>query len=218
MKRVFAVAGITGLLLLAGCVTVNVYFPEAQAQQAADRIIDAVTGSSGGAPAEAPQPAPQSAPGAQPPSADAHPAATPVSVLLAATGRMLQLLVPAAAAQERANLDISTPEIRAIVGAMHRRFQQLKPFLSSGAAGVTADGTLAVRDTGSVPLAERATLLRLIAQQNQDLSQLYGEVAKANGHPEWAADIRQVFAQRWVAHARKNGWYYRDSSGNWQHD
>lgn len=218
MKRAFAVTGIASLLgfaLLAGCVTVNVYFPEAQAQQAADKIIDAVTGSP---PAQAPQSRPQSAPGAEPPSSDARSAATPESVLLAATGRMLQLLVPAAAAQERANLDISTPEIRAIVGSMHQHFQQLKPFFSSGAVGVTADGTIAVRDAGSVPLAQRATLLRLVAQQNQDLSLLYGEVAKANGHPEWASDIRNVFAQRWVAHARKNGWYYRDSSGNWQHD
>jgi uncharacterized protein len=69
-----------------------------------------------------------------------------------------------------------------------------------------------------VPLARRATLLRLVAQQNEDLSQLYGEVAEANGHPEWASDIRNVFAQRWVAHARRNGWYYRDSSGNWAHN
>jgi uncharacterized protein YdbL (DUF1318 family) len=131
---------------------------------------------------------------------------------------MLQLLVPAAAAQERANLDISTPEIRAIIGSMHRRFQQLGPFFASGVIGMTADGTIAVRDAGTVPLAERATLVRLVAQQNQDLSLLYGEVAKANGHPEWGPDIRNVFAQRWVARARAKGWYYRDSAGNWQHN
>ncbi len=221
MRRAFAITGITsllGLALLAGCVTVNVYFPEAQAQQAADKIIDAVTGNTGQSPAQAPQSKPQSAPGTEPPSADAYATAGPASVLLAATGRVLQLLVPAAAAQERANLDISTPEIRAIVGSMRQRFQQLEPFFASGAVGVAADGTIAVRDPGSVPLAQRATLLRLVAQQNQDLSLLYGEVAKANGHPEWAPDIRNVFAQRWVARAHKKGWYYRDSSGNWQHN
>lgn len=221
MKRVFAATGIVSLLgftLLAGCVTVNVYFPAAQAQQAADKIIDAVTGSTGALPAEAPQSKPQSAPDAGPPSSDARPPATAASMLLAATGRALQILIPAAAAQERANLDISTPEIRAIVASMHQRFQQLKPFFASGAAGVTADGTIAVRDVASVPLAQRALLVRWVAQQNQDLSLLYGEVAKANGHPEWAPDIRNVFAQRWVAHAQKNGWYYRDSAGNWRHN
>lgn len=221
MKRVLAVTGLTSLLclaLLTDCVTVNVYFPAAQAQQAADKIIDAVTGSTGTPPPQVPRSKPQSNPGSEPPSAGAHTFATPGSALLAATSNMLQLLLPAAAAQEQANLDISTPEIRAIVGSMHRRFQQLAPFFASGAVGVTADGTIAVRDPGTVPLAQRATVVRLVAQQNQDLSLLYGEVARANGHPEWAPDIRNVFARRWVAHARKNGWYYRDSGGNWQHD
>ncbi|MGH8169657.1 MAG: DUF1318 domain-containing protein [Steroidobacteraceae bacterium] len=221
MKRVFAATGIASLLgvaLLAGCVTVNVYFPAAQAQQAADRIIGAVTGGTGALPAEAPQSKPQSAPDAGPPSSDARTPAGTASVLLAATGRALQILIPAAAAQERANLNISTPEIRAIVASMHQRFQQLKPFFASGAAGVTAGGTIAVRDMASVPLAQRALLVRWVAQQNQDLSLLYEEVAKANGHPEWAPDIRNVFAQRWTAHAQTPGWYYRDSAGNWQHN
>ena len=38
------------------------------------------------------------------------------------------------------------------------------------------------------------------------------EIAKANGHPEWQADIRATFAKRWVANA-KAGWYYNDGSG-----
>ena len=218
MKRAIAVTGLTsllGLALLAGCVTVNVYFPAAQAQQAADKIIDAVTGSTAGPPAQAPQPKSQTAPGGEPPSSYRGAAITPGSVLLAATGRVLELLVPAAAAQEQANLNISTPEIRAIIGSMRQRFQHLKPFFASGAIGLTAEGTIAIRDQSSVPLAQRATLTRLVAQQNQDLSLLYGEVAKANGHPEWASDIRNVFAQRWVAHSRQQGWYYRDSGGNW---
>lgn len=218
MKRAIAVTGLTsllGLALLAGCVTVNVYFPAAQAQQAADKIIDAVTGSTGGPPAQEQESKPQSPPGDQPPSSDRSAATTRGSVLLAATGRILELLVPAAAAQEQANLNISTPEIRAIIGSMHQRFQQLKPFFTAGTIGLTAEGTIAIRDQTSVPLAQRATLARLVTQQNQDLQLLYGEVAKANGHPDWASDIRNVFAQRWQAHARKNGWYYRDSSGSW---
>jgi uncharacterized protein YdbL (DUF1318 family) len=221
MKRALAVTGLAGLLtlaVLAGCVTVNVYFPAAEAQKAADRIIDQVTGGTATPPAQSSPAQPQAAPGRQPPSSDRSTPPGPGSALLAAAGRVLQLLVPAAAAQEQANLDISTPQIRAIIASMHQRFQSLKPFFVSGAVGVTADGTIALRDPGSVPLAQRATLLRLIAQQNQDLALLYGEVAKANGHPEWASDIRNVFAQRWMAHARQNGWYYRDSGGNWEHN
>lgn len=218
MKRFLVVTGVTGFLylaLLASCVTVNVYFPEAAAQHAADKIIDAVTSEPA---AQGPRPKPQSTPSSEPPSSGIRTSAAPGSVLLAAAGNALELLLPAAAAQERANLDISTPEIRAIIGSMHTRFQQLEPFFASGAVGMTADGAIAVRDAGAVPLAQRATLVRLVAQQNQDLSLLYGEVAKANGHPEWAPDIRNVFAQRWAARARQKGWYYRDSGGNWQHN
>lgn len=225
MKHAMAATGLPRLLasvsafvLLAGCVTVNVYFPAAEAQRAADKIIDAVTGSTGGPPPH-PESKPQTPPPSEsPPSADRRGAASG-PVLLAAAGRVLELLVPAASAQEQANLDISTPEIRAIIASMRERFQQhLQPFFASGAVGLTADGTLAVRDPSSVPLVQRATLVRLVAQQNQDLSLLYGEVAKANGHPEWASDIRNVFAQRWAVRAHQKGWFYRDSSGNWQHN
>lgn len=34
--------GIAAALLLAGCVTINIYFPAAAAEKAADRIIDEV--------------------------------------------------------------------------------------------------------------------------------------------------------------------------------
>lgn len=219
MKRAIAITGLSSLValaFLAGCVTVNVYFPAAEAQKAADKIIDAVTGSTGSPPAQDSKP--ESAPGDPPPAARRSTLASPGSALLAAAGRALELLVPAAAAQEQANLHISTPQIRAIIASMRQRFTHLKPFFASGAVGLTSEGTIAVRDPGSVPLAQRATLLRLVAQQNRALSLLYGQIAEANGHPEWASDIRTVFAKRWIAHARQHGWYYRDSSGDWEHN
>ena len=49
---------LAGALTLAGCVTINIYFPAAAAEKAADRIIDEVWQlKDGGAPA-APKPAP----------------------------------------------------------------------------------------------------------------------------------------------------------------
>lgn len=35
-------AGVVAALVLAGCVTINIYFPAAAAEKAADRIIDEV--------------------------------------------------------------------------------------------------------------------------------------------------------------------------------
>ena len=45
---------LTALLSAAGCVTINIYFPAAAAEKAADRIIDEVWQLKGGAPAPKP--------------------------------------------------------------------------------------------------------------------------------------------------------------------
>jgi len=45
-------------LALAGCVTINIYFPAAAAEKAADRIIDEVWQLKGGEAPAAPKPAP----------------------------------------------------------------------------------------------------------------------------------------------------------------
>ncbi|ATE59355.1 hypothetical protein [Thauera sinica] len=41
-SRLHVLAGASMLLVLAGCVTINIYFPAAAAEKAADRIIDEV--------------------------------------------------------------------------------------------------------------------------------------------------------------------------------
>ncbi len=42
MNRRIALGSLLGGTLLAGCVTINIYFPAAAAEKAADRIIDEV--------------------------------------------------------------------------------------------------------------------------------------------------------------------------------
>jgi uncharacterized protein YdbL (DUF1318 family) len=201
-------------VLLAACVTVNVYFPAAAAQQAADQIIDTVTSQPGSA-------APQNNSGNKPQSSLGEPRRgfnreeTP-NVLLLAAGRLLELLIPAAHAQADANLDINSTEIRAVTQSMQARFAQLEKYFTSGVLGLTSDGLVAERDASSVPLTERATVKRLVAEDNRDRATLYTEIAKANGHPEWEADIRQIFARRWVERGAKPGWYYQDSGGAWK--
>jgi uncharacterized protein len=189
-------------VLLAACVTVNVYFPAAAAQQAADQIIDTVT--QGGSKPQSTTPPQGFNPREQP------------GILLVAVGRVLEMLVPAAHAQANANLDISTPEIRAVTQSMQGRFGQLEKYFAAGALGLTADGLIAERDTSSVALAERAVVKRLVAEDNRDRATLYAEIAKANGHPEWESDIRQTFARRWVERGAQPGWYYQDSGGAWK--
>lgn len=194
---------------VAACVTINVYFPAAAAEKAADQIIDAVTGgiTSSGAPAR-----PRATPGATPPQSHVAPPAR--SLLVTVLGRVLYALVPAAHAQE-ANLDIATPEIRSLISSMNTRFAQLQKYFDSGAVGMTANGLIEVRDASVAPLPERAIVTRLVAEDNRDRESLYAEIAKANGHPEWVGDIRKTFARRWVERGARAGWYYQSASGAW---
>jgi uncharacterized protein len=198
-------------VVLSACVTVNVYFPAAAAEKAADQIIDTVTGQSG---STQPQGSNQ---GQKPQSSTVQPglANSAGAILLAAAGNVLELLIPAANAQAAANLDVNTPEIRAVTGSMQARFGQLKPYLDSGAVGLTADGHVEVRDANAVPLAERAKVKGLVAEENRDRDTLYAEIAKANGHPEWKNDIQNTFARRWIERASP-GTYYQDASGGWK--
>ncbi|MCC7463486.1 MAG: YdbL family protein [Gammaproteobacteria bacterium] len=194
-------------LLIGACVTINVYFPAAAAEKAADQIIDKVkSGATGTAPtAQPPAPAP--------PTSGLRP--TEPALLVAALGRALELLVPAAQAQE-ANLDVSSPQIRALTASMQARFAELSKYFDSGAVGLGNDGMVEVRDPNAAPLAERATVKRLVAEDNRDRAALYAEIAQANGHPEWEARIRQSFARRWIEHGANPGWYYKDAGGQWR--
>lgn len=199
--------------LLAACVTVNVYFPAAAAEQAADRIIDTVTSQPGAGTTKSDDSSPSGQPARTPPNTRRDPEQQPL--LLAAAGAVLNLLIPAAEAQDSPNLDVSDPQIRAVTASMQQRFGEMKKYFDSGVIGLTADGQVSVRDQNAVPLAERAVVARLVAEDNRDRATLYSELARANKHPEWESDIRRTFARRWVERGAQPGWYYQDASGKW---
>lgn len=113
-----------------------------------------------------------------------------------------------------ADIEINTPGITALTQAMQNRYTQLSPLLNNGAVGLTADGLIAVHNAGAIPLAERQAVNALVTAENNDRKNLYQEIARANGHPEWAADIRNTFAQRWIQRAQ-TGWWIQSSKG-WQ--
>jgi len=192
-------------LALSACVTINVYFPAAEAEKAADKIIDGIVG----APGDATKRDDTKQQGA------ARQDSGPQRVLLAAAASVLDFIVPPAQAQGKANLDIDTPSVRALRQSMEARFAQMKKYFDNGSIGLARDGLVQVRDQNLVPLAERNVVRKLIAEDNADRSNLYKELAAGNGHPEWEADIRTTFAERWAARAASSGWYYQDASGAW---
>lgn len=193
MRTLGGFAGIGIALGLTACVTINVYFPAAAAEKAADRIIEEVWGSDA-KPADG-EPT-SHAPGAR-------------RVIAAVLG----VLVPAAAAQG-ADIDVSSPAIDQIKGSMQARHGQLAPLYDDGVIGLTDDGLVAARDAKAVPLASRQSVNRLVADENRDRNALYREIARANGHPEWEPDIRSTFARRWVERAPAGWWYL--AGGAWQ--
>ncbi len=179
--------------VLVACVTINVYFPEAAAERAADRFIQDVIGDNG---------EPQGA------------AVAPGAAVGAALARLGTLLVPAAHAQS-ADIDIENPQIEAIkqrMAARHR--EQLAEWFDAGAIGLGNDGLVEIRDRSAVPLSARRDLEQVVAAENADRRAVYREIAVANGHPEWEDRIRQTFAERWIANAR-SGWYYRGDDSQW---
>lgn len=112
-----------------------------------------------------------------------------------------------------ADLEVNTPGINALKQSMQARHAQLAGYYASGAVGLTADGLVTLRDAGAVPLAARQAVNALVAAENQDRNALYVEIANANGHPEWQAEIRSTFAQRWIQRAQP-GWWVQ-SGGGW---
>jgi uncharacterized protein YdbL (DUF1318 family) len=184
----------TLLLLMTACVTINVYFPAAAAEKAADEIINEVWGTDDNHNEPPADPAPQTR----------LPSATPTWLAFFISD-----------AQASADIDVSSPAIQAIQQRMANRHKSLEEYYDNGAIGLTNDGFITVRDPKVVPLRDRNKVNGWVAEENQDRRDLYQEIASANGHPEWEDDIRETFAKRWIQRAKK-GWWYQDNQGNWQ--
>ena len=111
-----------------------------------------------------------------------------------------------------ADLEVNTPAVSAIKNSMQSRHTQLAPYYASGAIGLTKDGLIAVKDANAVPLAQRGALTSLVKDENADRNNLYKEIAVANGHPEWQAEIQGTFAGRWIDKAQ-SGWWVQGAGG-----
>lgn len=196
MKTRVLLATVLLLAIASACVTINVYFPEAAAEQAATTLITDVLGDQVDV------------------EEDGEPAGQ-TTTEEAGVWDPLRWLIPVAQAQD-VNIDINTPAVRTIRDRMRQRQQsQLAPFFGSGAVGFTNDGLIQVRDRSAVSLAQRNQLNQLVSAENNDRKAIYREIAVANGHPEWEGRIRATFARRWIELA-PGGWYYQDAAGNWQ--
>ena len=206
MRKCLLCLSVLLLTALVGCVTINVYFPKAAAEKAAGQFIGSVI-DAGTAQDKSAQPV-DSDDQTKPAADDTQ--NPPLAM------RVLNFMVPAAYAADTPNLRIHTPGVDAIHSRMRQRYKQsLKQLLDKGVVGFTHDGLVAVRDASSIPLAQRAKVNSTVAAENRDRKALYREIANANGHPDWEAKIRNIFADLWIEKAH-GGWYYQNASGAWK--
>lgn len=202
MRRLMGMP-IVAALALTACVTINVYFPAAEAREAAKEFVDKVIGE------DAQDAAPV-------PEQEQEPTPDDGGMAVLSFDPLLLLGIAPAHAQAQPDITIKTPAIQAIQSRMAGRFDgTLRKHFDSGALGFTNDGLVSVRDASRIELSERAAVNQAVAAQNRDASAVYREIAVANNHPEWEAQIRGVFSKQWIASA-KSGWWYQAAGGGWK--
>ena len=176
------------------CVTVNIYFPAAAVERAADQIVKETWGG----PAKPATPAPQ-----------------PQSRSLFPPKRVVALSFVSEAFAQDADINVTNPAIRALKESIKNRSNAIKPYMDRGNIGIAQDGLLAIRSADGLNLKERAEANQLIDAENKDREALYAEIAKANGIPkENIPKIKSIFAKSWIDQAQP-GWWIQ-SNGNWQ--
>jgi uncharacterized protein YdbL (DUF1318 family) len=126
---------------------------------------------------------------------------------------MLQSIQPRSACAQQ-DINVSTPEIRAIRASMKDRAEKLFPYLDGGNVGLGLDGLLKIRTAEGLDLRGRGEMNRLVSAENTDRMRLYKEIARANGFPDKADEVQQIFASTWRDKADK-GWYMEQPGGTW---
>ena len=174
------------------CVTVNIYFPAAAVERAADQIVKETWG------------------GAAEPANNVAP---PQSKHRNLSGERLSIrFFPVAHAQE-GDINVSNPAIRALKDSIKQRSDAIKPYMDRGNVGIAQSGLLVIRNADNLSLKERAEITQLIEAENRDRESLYAEIAKANNiAQESIPKIRGIFAKSWIDQARP-GWWIQEQGG-----
>ena len=187
--------------IITSCVTINIYFPAAAVEKAADRIVEEVWGGKGAEPQKQDEQIKQG---------------EPQSLLLDSLYFIIAAIGPGEAFAAEPDVNVTTPAIRALKDSIQQRAASITPFMDSGNAGITDNGLLAMRTSDGLGLKDKAALSRLIDAENRDREALYAEIAKANNYsPDKIDDIKKIFAGSWIKNAR-TGWWIQDSGGNWK--
>jgi uncharacterized protein YdbL (DUF1318 family) len=189
---------LTVLAIIAGCVTINIYFPAARVEKTAEKIVDEVYQEKQEPPVQEPMEKPRS---------------LNERGIFHSIARLARF-GPAQAIAEEATT-VSNAAIRSLKEQIGQRHQELLPYYRQGQVGIDKDGFLEVRGTSGLGLPQVASLKRLVNADNAARRQLYEEVAKAlNLKPNQVPQVRQIFSKQWRDKAEA-GWAVQADNGQW---
>jgi uncharacterized protein YdbL (DUF1318 family) len=183
------------LLFLFSCLTINIYFPEAEVQKAAEEIVDEIKKE-----AEKKE------------KKDKDFQMIEIEQAMNSGGGSFSL-IPSLYAQEAT--EVTTPKVRALKQSIIDRYAKLKPFRDKGNIGEGNDGFLKVRDESGLNLKDKAMLRNLVKDENNDRKNMYAEVARAMEiEASQIPKIQKIFAGLWIKNANP-GWWIQRENGQW---
>jgi len=192
MRKKYKFLNLGFIIFIAACVTVNIYFPAAAVQKAADEIVDDVR------------------------QIEKKDEQKPEQKQMKLFQEIKRLSWGPSEAHAQINIEVSTPAIRALKDSIKERFPQLKPFYDKGSIGENSVGLLETRDVAGLNLKEKADLNRLVDLENKDRKDLYTEIMKANKFgPEVLPQIQKIFANSWRDKSQ-SGWWIQNDKGEWE--
>ncbi|ACS81180.1 DUF1318 domain-containing protein [Maridesulfovibrio salexigens] len=191
LKKTAQVLTFISLLSFVACVTVNIYFPAAKVERAAEDIVEDVYGTN--------------------PKQDNKDDQSALESFLA-------LLTPQAAHAQVSKAEIdkkSNAAIRGLKQSIAADHKKLVPYYNSGNIGITKDGYLKIISKDGLNIKQTADLRRIVSQDNDTRDQLYSEVAASMNIPgSELAKVKAIFAQEWQERA-PSGWFIQNANGKW---
>ncbi len=190
--------------VMVSCVTINIYFPAAAVEKVADEIVEEVWGVGGAEPN-----------GREEETIEERSQEEPQSLFDNLIRYANVRIGVREAHAEEADINVSTPAIRALKNSIQQRAASIMPYLDNGNAGISNDGLLVTRSSEGLNLKQKAELKRLLKAENGDRELLYSEIAKANEFStDKVKDIKGLFAKSWIKKARP-GWWVQGADGTW---
>lgn len=192
LSRRFVTVG-SALLIVAGCVTINLYFPEGEVKDLAQKIENEVQ---------------EAAKSDAPPAGDPAPTGGPSS-RNGSIGLFDSLLgVTPVYAQEVPSPEVSNPAIRKIIESRAARLSELDKFKRLGAIGENNQGLVEVRDLDALSdLRARAEVQKVVRAENADREELYKEIAAVKSiELSQLGKIKETYAETLRKNAKPGDW------------